>query len=128
MAKKKCRLCPYAAVCPNTCYDTDGLTPCDHALKYDALEKRMKQKDLHILDLEKRLRAERESKDAPCIIYGDYVLTAHRNAFNDKTSWWISKKGYTVAWYCFTADTATEVERQLQSVDCYIKMLEEGLK
>ena len=43
-------------------------------------------------------------------------------------SWWISKKGYAVARYCFTADTEAEVERQLQSADSYIEMFEEGLK
>ena len=61
-------------------------------------------------------------------IFGDYVFSPVRNAFNEKTSWWISKKGYAVARYCFTADTEAEVERQLQSTDGYIKMFEEGLK
>lgn len=36
------------------------------------------------------------------IIDGDYVFTEIPNAFNNKASWWISKKGYTVAYYCFT--------------------------
>ena len=61
-------------------------------------------------------------------IFGDYVFSPAKNAFNRKTSWWISKKGYAVARYCFTADTEAEVERQLQSTDGYIKMFEEGLK
>ena len=30
-------------------------------------------------------------------VFGDYVFTPVRNAFNEKTSWWISKKGYTRA-------------------------------
>lgn len=51
-----------------------------------------------------------------------------RNAFNRKTSWWVSKRGYVVARYCFTAETEAEVERQLQSADSYIGMFEEGLK
>ena len=58
----------------------------------------------------------------------DYVFSPVRNAFNSKTSWWISKKDYAVARYCFTADTEAEVERQLQSADSYIEMFEEGLK
>lgn len=35
-------------------------------------------------------------------VNGDYVLAPVKNAFNDKTSYWISKKGYLVAYYAFT--------------------------
>ena len=73
--------------------------------------------------------AEAAAKTAPeQRIFGDYVFSPARNAFNSKTSWWISKKGYAVARYCFTADTEAEVEHQLQSADSYIEMFEEGLK
>ena len=37
---------------------------------------------------------------------GEYVLTRVRNAFNNKTSYWLSKKGYTVAQYAFTENLA----------------------
>ena len=36
------------------------------------------------------------------LICGDYVLTRQNNAFNDKTSYWISKKGMTISFYCFS--------------------------
>ena len=36
------------------------------------------------------------------IVINDYVLTPCRNAFNQKISFWISKRGYTVALYCFS--------------------------
>lgn len=60
-------------------------------------------------------------------VFGDYVFTPVRNAFNKKTSWWISKKGYTRAFYCFTADTAKEVNYQLEEErrKAYIKMFDD---
>lgn len=39
---------------------------------------------------------------------GEYVLTRVRNAFNNKTSYWLSKKGYTVAQYAFTAEDCVD--------------------
>lgn len=36
------------------------------------------------------------------IIVGDYVFTACKNAFNSKTSYWISKKDHWLAVYAFT--------------------------
>lgn len=35
---------------------------------------------------------------------GEYVLTPIQNAFNNKTSYWLSKEGYTAAQYAFTAE------------------------
>lgn len=60
-------------------------------------------------------------------VFGDYVFTPIKNAFNEKTSWWVSKRGYTRAFYCFTADTPEEVGRQLEksSRDAYIKMFDD---
>lgn len=40
----------------------------------------------------------------PRYVFGEYVFTPVLNAFNNKTSWWISKKGCTQAMYCFTGD------------------------
>ena len=59
-------------------------------------------------------------------IYGEYVFSPAKNAFNSKTSWWISKKNCTVARYCFTANTEEEVELQLGSggAKSYIDMFE----
>ena len=36
------------------------------------------------------------------IIFGDYVITQQRNAYNDKNSYWISKKDHIVCLYCFS--------------------------
>lgn len=60
--------------------------------------------------------------------FGDYVFTPVRNAFSpQKTSWWLSKRGYTRAVYCFTADLRDEVMYQLgeESRKSYIKMFDD---
>lgn len=61
------------------------------------------------------------------IVLGDYVLSPCKNAFNDKTSYWISKKGYAKAYYAFTPLDNKDLERQLTdaSVESYIRMYEE---
>lgn len=46
------------------------------------------------------------------IISGDYVLTPIKNAFNDKVSYWISKKGFTSAYYCFTPMDEGDLKHQ----------------
>ena len=51
------------------------------------------------------------------IIYKNYVLTAVQNAFNEHVSWWISKEGYSVAYYCFSED-----KNKMQD-DNYAKMI-----
>lgn len=38
------------------------------------------------------------------IIHGDYVATPIKNAFNNKTAYWLSKNRYTVAMYMFTVE------------------------
>ena len=89
-------------LCPyrKSCRDVCyGNAPCDFARAFDSLDRKLK-----------------------------WWQAKAKNAFNRKTSWWISKKGYAVARYCFTADTAAEVEHQFQNADGYIKMFEEGLK
>ena len=55
------------------------------------------------------------------------MFTPVRYAFNENTIWWISKKGYTRAFYCFTADTAKEVNYQLEEErrKAYIKMFDD---
>lgn len=61
------------------------------------------------------------------IVLGDYVLSPCKNAFNDKISYWISKKGYAKAYYAFTPLDNKDLERQLTdaSVESYIRMYEE---
>ena len=62
--------------------------------------------------------------------YGDYVFSPCQNAFNRKTSWWLSKKGCTVALYCFTTETGKEVDDQLAGGGgrAYIRTFEEAMK
>lgn len=55
-----------------------------------------------------------------CKVFGDYVITGIKNAFNNRTSYWISKKGYTVALYCFTPICDTDLANQLLRIDDYI--------
>ena len=40
--KTRCRTCPYATFCSNTCYNRDVPdASCAHAVKYDKLNKRI---------------------------------------------------------------------------------------
>ena len=60
-------------------------------------------------------------------VFGDYVITGVTNAFNSNTSWWISKRGYSVAHYCFStsfsgAALAKELDYQLGNIKTYINM------
>ena len=52
------------------------------------------------------------------------IITPCKNAFNEKTSWWLSKRDYTIAMYAFTADTEREVEYQMEHIDSYINNFE----
>lgn len=75
------------------------------------------------------LMPDKKTNDQPDrIMRGDYVLSAHKNAFNSKTSWWISKRGCTEARYCFTSDSQKETVYQLGNFDSYIKMFEDALQ
>ena len=117
---KRCRRCPYSKNCRDVCY---GDAPCDFARAFDARDRKLKWWQSKAKAAEAALKPTPEPR-----ILGDYVFSPARNAFNEKTSWWISKRGYVVARYCFTAGTEAEVERQLQSADSYIEMFEEGLQ
>lgn len=122
--RKRNKLCPYRRSCADACY---GDNPCDFALEFDALSKKLERWKQRAKTAEAKVQPETE-KPSP-LVYGDYVLTPQRNAFNSQMSWWISKKGCTVARYCFTAPVGgPELERQLLAVNGYIKMFEEGMK
>lgn len=56
-----------------------------------------------------------------------YVLTCIKNAFNDKHSYWLSKKDYILAMYCFSDSNCYSVEEQLKNIDEYLIMLEKQL-
>lgn len=58
-------------------------------------------------------------------IFGDYVLTGIQNAFNNKRSWWLSKKHMTHAMYCFSTvsigqQDAKELAYQCNAIESYI--------
>ena len=62
-------------------------------------------------------------------VTGDYVISGVSNAFNGKTSFWISKRGCTVAVYCFSARTRQEVEYQIRKAgDQYIELFEATMR
>lgn len=68
------------------------------------------------------------------VVHGDYVATPVKNAFNNKTSYWFSKKGYTLAIYMFTVEGQGETEADFEShltdesFKAYIPIFEEMIK
>lgn len=61
-------------------------------------------------------------------MYGDYVLTGIPNAFNNKTSYWISKKDFAVALYCFSAESLWDLEEHLDNIKAYISYFDNHIK
>ncbi len=120
---KKCKLCPYRKTCKDECY---GENPCSFAKAFDALGKKLDLKTVCIESLRSQ-RDEALAKVPEHRIIGDYVLTQIQNAFNSKTSWWLTKKGCALALYCFTGTDQKEVERQVENLDPYIGLLDERL-
>lgn len=117
---KKCKPCPYRRTCKDECY---GENPCSFAKAFDALGKKLDLKTVCIESLRSQ-RDEALAKVPEHRIVGDYVLTPVHNAFNKKTSWWLTKKGYALALYCFTGTDPKEVERQIGSLDQYTNLLD----
>ena len=60
--------------------------------------------------------------------FGDYVISGIENAFNTKTSYWISKNGFTIALYCFTTNSKMELDYMLKHVNSYIQMFDNATK
>lgn len=44
------------------------------------------------------------------IIHGDYVATPIPNAFNSNTAYWISRRGYSAAFYIFTVEECISLQ------------------
>ena len=62
----------------------------------------------------------------PRYVFGDYVFVPVLNAFNNKTSWWLSKKGFAQALYCFTGDEKEAAYHLAdERRDSYITMFEQ---
>lgn len=66
------------------------------------------------------------------VFFGDYVCTPIKNAYNNKTAYWISKKYCTISMYMFTVEHCSN-KQDLQNllsesnVQQHINMLEEKL-
>lgn len=118
--KTRNKLCPYKKTCVNTCY---GSQPCEWAVAFDKLSRKLEWWKGKAEELERKLP--KTNRLVPRF-YGDYVFSPCQNAFNRKTSWWLSKRGCTVALYCFTAETGAEVDAQLAGWGgrAYIEMYE----
>lgn len=54
-------------------------------------------------------------------VFGDYVLTPCQNVFNEKTSFWLSKEGYTTALYCWSSSTMSPEEMSLEYAEKVIE-------
>lgn len=52
----------------------------------------------------------RDIKNIRQVVRGEYVATPVKNAFNGKISYWMSKRGCTLAIYMFTVETGESVE------------------
>lgn len=57
------------------------------------------------------------------IVIGDYVFTPIKNQFNDKTAYWLSKKNYAFAVYCFSVSSMSDLQmlNDNKILDSYIK-------
>ena len=60
------------------------------------------------------------------VVIGDYVFTPIKNQFNDKTAYWLSKKWYTFAVYCFTVCSMNDIKmlEDTKIIESYIKYFE----
>ncbi len=62
------------------------------------------------------------------MVCGDYVMTMARNSFNNKSSYWISKKNYTVAFYCFSHISDSDTAKQMDNPQVWIDYFENRIK
>ena len=70
-----------------------------------------------------------KKEETNLIIRGEYVLTPCQNAFNHKTSYWLSKKDHTIAVYAFTVTSNSDLEYMTQEsvLEGYIRYYEDVL-
>lgn len=63
-------------------------------------------------------------------IFGEYVATPIKNAFNSKTAYWLSKANCTVSIYMFTCENGYSEKEMFSDMNLatYIAMLEEKCK
>ena len=60
-------------------------------------------------------------------IFGDYVITKVNNAFNNNVTYWISKRDYVKAFYCFTYWNEENLKDMLKEPSGWISYYEEML-
>lgn len=67
-------------------------------------------------------------KQGDSYIYGEYVLTPCQNAFNSKKSYWLSKKDFMLAVYCFTPIDRSDLMNKgiLEHIKSTIPLLEKA--
>ena len=62
------------------------------------------------------------------LICGDYALTRIKNAFNDKSSYWISKKDTTLSFYCFSFRDEKDYWQNVEDPSQWINYFENRMK
>lgn len=64
------------------------------------------------------------------IVVGEYVFTPCKNAFNNKTSYWVSKDGYTLSVYAFTPWDSSNLKEMTtpESLQSYMDFFDEMVK
>lgn len=123
----KCMTCPHWQTCQEECY---GDNPCDFATAFDRLSRKAHVWEDVVWRQKNELQDARRNIAALDIReFGDYVLTPMGNSSGGKVSWWISKKGFMAARYCFTTSDEKEVEYQIKNgLNGYIKLLDDTLQ
>lgn len=120
----------------NECHEFIFLVPAMESKNvYDAIENEIYvniwkdkiENEKKVLTLQEVNGHKIRMADESYVIDETYVLTPVKNAFNPKTSYWMAKDGFTVAYYCFTADTKREVEYMIKNIDGYIEYFEHSL-
>ena len=71
-------------------------------------------------------RKEIENMKHKQIIVGEYVFTPCKNAFNNKTSYWVSKKDHWLAVYAFTPMSSGNLKEMTSenSLQSYIRLFD----
>ncbi len=62
-------------------------------------------------------------------VYGEYVLTPCKNVWNNKTSYWISKRGCTISQYAFTPISKRDLSDKgiIETFEAFIPILEKRM-
>jgi len=71
-----------------------------------------------------------KQKEYKQIVIGEYVATPIKNAFNEKTAYWLSKANCMVSIYMFTCENGFSEKEMFSDMNLatYIAMLEEKCK